>query len=503
MAFGIFGKKKDEAGAGAEAPAGSASGGGFETNPDAARRFFDRAQTVHDSTNFEYAMVLWLQGLSQDPTGVEGLEKFMRSGSKFAETNKKPSKDQLGQVKARHAGVQKYLAALLQWGVRQLEWPLALDAFEAAAKLELAEPAYWIGARALGLAGQDSKAKKAHFVKMMELFSAISAFDKAVVAGELAYRLDPTDAKLQNTVRNMSAQSAMNRGGYEESGKQGGFRSNIRDLSAQRAKEAEERLVKTEDDQTVAINNAKADYESRPTDSGAIEKYARLLRERGTPADEKAAYEVLMKAFESTGVFRFRQQAGELKMRAARRKLRAMVEQGEALGAGTPQREQADQAVAKAQRQVVEMEIGEYAEWVENYPTNMELRYELGSRCLQVGQYEKAIGHFQESRAAPKVAEKTLLGLAQAFEKLGWLEESESTYREAIAKHENPSDDLAVELRYGLMSALEARARDEKKLEIAEEALKLASSIAIQRIGFRDIRDRRQALQELVRSMRP
>lgn len=500
MAFGIFGKKKgDEAAEGAD---GAASAAGVESNPEAARRFFDRAQAVHDSTNFEYAMVLWLQGLAQDPASVEGLEKFMTSGAKFGESNRKPTKDQVAQVKARNAGVQKYLSALLQWGVRPLEWSFALDAFDAAAKLELAESGYWIGARALGLAGQDPKAKKAHFVKMMELFRAIGAFDKAVVAGEIACRQDPTDAKLQNEVRNMSAQSAMSRGGYEESGKQGGFRANIRDLSGQRAKEAEERLVKTEDDQTVAINNAKADYESRPTDNGAIEKYARLLRERGTPADEKAAYEVLMRSWESLRIYRFKQQAGDIKMRIARRKLRSMAEQVEALTPGGSAREQAEQSYAKAQKQVLELEIAEYRERVENYPTDMSLRYELGRRSFEVGDFESAIQQLQEARSAPTVAEKAMLMLAQAFEKLGWFTEAESTYREAIDKHENQSDDLGVEMRYGLMSVLEARARDEKKLDVAEEAMKLASSIAIQRIGFKDIRDRRQGIQDLVKELR-
>jgi len=500
LAFGIFGKKKGDDGA--EAPDAAAGAGGVESNPDAARRFFERAQAVHDSTNFEYAMVLWLQGLSQDPSSVEGLEKFMHSGAKFAESNKKPTKDQIAQVKARNAAVQKYLSALLQWGVRQLEWSLALDAFESSAKLELAEPAYWIGARALGLAGQDPKAKKAQFVKMMELFRSIGAFDKAVVAGEMACRQDPTDAKLQNEVRNMSAQSAMTKGGYEDTGKQGGFRSNIKDLSAQRAKESEERLVKTEDDQTVAINNAKADYESRPTDNGAIEKYARLLRERGTPADEKAAYEVLMKSWEALKIYRFKQQAGDIKMRAARRKLRGMAEQVEALSAGSSAREQAEQSYAKAQKQVLDIEIAEYQERVANYPTDMSLRYELGRRSFEAGDFENAIQQLQEARSAPTVAEKSMLMLAQAFEKLEWFNEAESTYREAIEMHENQSDDLGVEMRYGLMSVLEARARDEKKLEVAEEAMKLASSIAIQRIGFRDIRDRRQALQDLVKELR-
>jgi hypothetical protein len=64
------------------------------------------------------------------------------------------------------------------------------------------------------------------------------------------------------------------------------------------------------------------------------------------------------------------------------------------------------------------------------------------------------------------------------------------------------TDDLAAELRYGLMEVLQRKATDSRDSAAADEAFKLASGIAVQRIGFKDIRARRQQLQELVKSLK-
>jgi tetratricopeptide (TPR) repeat protein len=508
LALGFFKKKKDEPegvpGDDASATSdGADSGlepGAIRPEPDKARRFFDRAQTVHDTGNYEYAMTLWLQGLRMDPTSLAGLESFMKSGGEFLSTTKKskgPTKDQIAAVSAK-SPVEKYLRALLEWGARPLEWQYALKAMEVAARMGLNEAAYWIGERALGLAGQDPKAKKDSFVQMLNLFEKIGGIDRAVVAGDLACRLDPTDGPLIGRVRNLSAQAAMNKGGYEKTGQAGGFRENVRNLDAQKERDEEERLVKSEDVQERNIERAKADYASRPTDDAAITKLARFLLERARPEDEKLAFQILSKGFETNQNYRFKMQAGDIKLRVGRRKLRALKTELEKDPTDTARQEQYNRAA----RQLLDEEIKEFEERVAAYPTDLNLRLELGRRHLEAGDYEKAIEHFQHARGSPQMLNKALMGLAQAFERLGWIDEAESTYREAVERHENPNDELGAELRYGLMSTLERKARENRDFSAAEEAFKLASSIAMQRIGFRDIRDRRTALQELVKTLR-
>lgn len=512
MAFGFFGKKKKEdepskpdsaaSGVPAEAVEGAANGA-LQANPAKARVFFERAQAIHETTNYEYAMTLWLQGMRLDPTAVGPLESFARSASEFLNgpsRPKGPTKDQLAAFGGR-TPVDKYLNSLLQWSCKPLDWSLGLRAFEQAVKLQLQEPAYWLGKRVLGLAGEDRKARKDAFLQMMSLFTQIGAFDQAVVAGEIACRLDPADGKLAAEVKNISAQATIKRSGFEEGSKveAGAFRRNVRDISAQRAKEEEERIVKTEEVQDRAIASAKADYESRPTDVSAIQKLARLLLERGAPEDEKSAYQILTKGYSDTQNYRFRQLAGDIKLRIANRKLRELRLAHE----GEPANEELRSRYVAAQRQVLEEEVKEFEDRVQNNPTDLQLRYELGQRCLRLGADEKAIEHFQMARGSPSIATHVLTGLGTAFARLGWLDEAESSFRDAVASHPVQNDDLSANLKYGLMDVLARRAEESRQLSLAEEAFKLASAIAVQRINYKDIRARRQQLQELVKSLRP
>jgi tetratricopeptide (TPR) repeat protein len=504
----FFRKKDEPTPGGGEQPAPGAPDPS-DTNtvaapePAKARKFFDRALAVHDSTNYEYAMTLWLQGLRHDPTSVPGLEAFWKSATEYLSGDargRSATKDQIEAVAGR-TPVDKYLSALLQWGTRPFDWSGAgLSALEQAVKIGLKEPGQWIGKRVLGLAGQDPKAKKGSFVQLMNLLAEVGAFDQAVTAGEIACRLDPSDARLAGEVKNMSAQATMKKSGFEEGStvEAGAFRRNVKDISAQRAVEEEERIVKTEEVQVRAIDRAKQDYESRPADVGAIQKYVRNLLERGTTDDEKTAYAVLKRAYADTQNYRFKAQAGDLNLRVARRKMESI----KAAAAADPSNAERQQAAAKAERQFAEMEVKEYEERVANSPTDLQLRFELGRRLLAVGNDERAIEQLQQARGSPAILTQVLMGLGIAFARLGWLDEAEQSYRDAIASHPIATDELAAELRYGLMDVLQRRATDAREVAAAEEAFKLASGIAVQRIGYKDIRVRRQALQELVKSLK-
>ncbi|MDX2114831.1 MAG: tetratricopeptide repeat protein [Planctomycetota bacterium] len=497
-----FGKKKEnEPGTGGE-PAQAESQGSFQPNPAAARKFFDRAKVIHEASNFEYAMVLWLQGLRLDPGNTEALQNFLASGSSFASgpaRPKGPTKDQIAEV-GGSSPVDRFLKALLYWGVTQLDWAAGLRALEAAVKLGLRDAARLIGKRVLGVAGEDPKAKKDAFVSLMNLFTQVENFEDAVVAGEIACRKDPTDGRLAGEVKNLSAQSTMKKSGYEQGStvEAGAFRRNVKDIAGQRAKEEEERIVKTEEVQERAIASARADYDSRPTDVGAVQKLTRLLLERGALEDEKLAYHILLRAYEATKNYRFKQQAGDVNLRVARRQVRAIREDAKANPDNAEKQKLADQA----ERQLSLIEIKEFEERVANNPTDLALRYELGKRYLELNQHEKAIEQLQLARESPGMLTPVLWGLGIAFSKLGWLDEAEASFREAITSHPVQTDETAAELRYGLMEVLERRAVESRDLAQAEEAFRLAAGIAMQRINFRDIRLRRQSLQDLVKAIK-
>ena len=103
---------------------------------------------------------------------------------------------------------------------------------------------------------------------------------------------------------------------------------------------------------------------------------------------------------------------------------------------------------------------------------------------------------------AAGIARRVQNQLGQAFLRLGWYTEAEETMRGAIAGHPSESDELGMQLRYGLMTVLQQKAEQDRDLAAAEEAFKIASKIAINQIDYEDIRERRAALQELVKKLK-
>jgi tetratricopeptide (TPR) repeat protein len=506
-----FGKKKDDekepkaAAGGANgtgAGTGTGDGGGdggepldFTPDPDKAAKWFERAQAVHETTNYEYAMQCWLQGLRLDPTSMRGLESFFKSAASFLSENdsKGPSKDTLKMFGGRGA-VERFLSALLAWGTRPLDALLAVRATEAAANLKLTEQTHWIGERALHAVANEKKPRRDLFIKLMAAFSEIGDFRLAVVAGDAAVRLDPSDGRLAADVRNLSAQATMSEGGYDLSGQAGGFRQNIRDAEKQRHLEEQERIVKTEETLDRVVRANEEEYKSRPDDPASTLKYAKSLMERGRPEDERKALEVLKRGFEVTKQFRFRELQGDLILRRAARKLAQYRDSA----AAAPENSKAQTQYKAAQTEYLRMEIEEFKGRVAAYPTDLSLKFELGRRLFESGNTDGAIALFQESQHDAKRRVDSLNYLGEAFMKIGWIDEAVHTFRQAMEGYKVATDETGMGLRFGLLSALQAKAEAERDLAVAEEADRLASAIAVQQFNYRDIRVRRDALKKLI-----
>lgn len=483
----LFGRKKPDD----EDSGGNGDGGQPEPvpfSPEKAQKFFEHAKVAGETGRHEYAMGLWLGGLKLDPSSMHGLESFLNTAVNF---RGKPGKELLETVEGK-TPPDRYVQALLSWGLKISEASLAVKAVQAAAKLDLSEQAYYLGEKALTLVR--ARPKKALFVKLMEAFAQVQAFDLAVLAGDAAVQMDPTDGPLASRVKNMSASETMSKGGFDQAGEEGGFRANIRNLDAQRHLEEADRIVKTDETLDRLLADAEAKFQQRPDDIPTIQNLAKRLMERGRPEDEQRAIRLNMAGYESTKQFRFRQEAGKIRLRQLRRSLLKYKDAAEAHP--DDEKVQADYANAKAKFHNIE--VSELKAAVEAYPTDTSLKFELGKRYSEAGNYDQAIGLLQEAKGDARFRGQALALLGQAFQSMQWLDEAIATYHQALDAKAAMNEDLQFELRYGLMSSLAAKAESERDLGAAEEAEKLASAIAIEQFSYRDIRDRREKLKKLV-----
>lgn len=477
-----------------DAKPAKADPGKIEFSPEKARRFFHHAQVAHDSGNLEYAITCWLQGLRFEPSNKEGLENFFRSAAAFG---KAPPKDVL-KVVSGSTDLDRWLLNVLNWGCKPLDVEHAVRAGLGATDLNLRDPAGFILPRALELVMREKRPRKDHLVRLMQGFEKLEMYEPAVRAGDAAVKLDPGDIRLAADVKNLAAQGTMSRGGYENTGQAGGFRGNIRDLDKQRQLDEQDRLVKSEATLDRLIDAARQEVAANAADRPAIGRLVKLLLERGTPADEQDAIRILDAAYASTQEFRFRQTAGELRLRQAKRNLRPL----EQAHLANPADATARAAFESAARAVLNAEIAEYEARVAAYPTDLTLKFELGKRYGEAGRHEEAISMLQLAKSDGRYRGPASVALGRTFLAIGFSDEAIETFRAALEQHPDPSDAQGLDIRYGLLCALEKHAEEARDVASAEEALKLAKAIVVQNIGFRDIRQRREVIQALVNQLK-
>ncbi len=507
----FWGKKNDDSNKSGGTPPGSGGPAGTPGNPggtppsgeggfspEKALRFFTHAKTVHETENFEYAVQSWLNGLRWDPSSLAGLEGFFGSMDGWlTKSGNKPVGKEVYRSVSGKGDVDRYLYSLLEWGHRPTEVMLGIRVLEAAAKLKLTEPGTWVGTRVLAAAVRDKKTRKDVLLKIAECFSTLGAYDRAVGAAEAALNLDRTDGQLQAFIRELAAQATMTRGGYDKTGQTGGFRDNIRDAQKQQQLEESDRISKTDETIDRLLLAAKAELESRPGDLPTIEKYCKLLLERGRPQDEERAHVLYMKAHAETKAFRFREMAGDIRIRQARRKVQSLKKMLES----APQEEAVMRMLAQAQDELARLELDEFKLRVEAYPSDLTRKFELGKRFFAVGEYNESITCLQEAQADPKNRVPALLMLGQSFLKIEWIDESIGTFRQALEMRE-VMPETNLELRYWLMVALQTKGEADRDLDAVIESDKLASSIAVQQITYRDIRQRREAIKKTLGELR-
>ena len=242
-----WGKKSESAKPESKAPANPAAGADEPYSPAKAESLFAYARQADERDNPEYAMSLWLSGLRADPMKHEAVPAFFQSAARYRNAQGKGAKQAAAVIKG-NTDLDKYLSSLLAWSLDPQSAELAVRATTAAVKLGLNESVKWLAERALALNAQADRPRKENLLNLMNIFHEAGNNELAVQAGELALRLDPADNNLRADVRDLAAQSSIDKGGYEQTtGQSGGFRSNVRDLDKQRKIEENERIVKTDE----------------------------------------------------------------------------------------------------------------------------------------------------------------------------------------------------------------------------------------------------------------
>jgi len=463
-----------------------------------ARKFFEHAETAADTRNYDYAVELYIQGLSKDPEAVQQGHQALREVAlkRVAAGGKKPG---LLETFKRSTTHKDPLTALLNAEYLLAKDPFNLTYIEAMAKnadrAELPQTLQWILPLYFEATRQDKKISVARLINVRQLYEkladyfdaqdqpdlAVDCLQRAVTALETALGQAQRNMDLTNDHRDLASKLTIMKGKYE---KAGDFRDSIQDAEAQKALQDTERVFKSEDTMTRLIEQARAAVEAEPTVPGKVNHLADLLLQRGKAEDEQQAIAVLTRAYEQTGQYSFKMRADDVELRQLQRKLR----QAKADFEKDPDNDQVKARAIDLQKQLIRFETDLYKERVAQYPTDMKLKYEYGVRLFKAKQYDEAIPLFQQASSDPRYAVRAKYNIGSCFFSKGWYEQAAEMLTEAIDAHLAKGDTLHKEMLYVLGRTYEQAGKIHDALQAYNQVIKLD-------YNYRDARQRIEKLK--------
>jgi len=444
-------------------------------NQGKGKAFFDRADEVAETANWDFAIEMYIEGIRREPENMERGHQRLRevslrrkqTGGKgpgmMESLKRRPGKDKVENLAnaayllAKDPGNEQYMQGVLK----------------AAKDLELTELMKWACDLMLESQKQASKKNKNILLLLTQTYNDMAEFALAVQACRMALELSPNDPALQASLKEMETNYTIKKGRYDE---EGSFTKSVKDLEGQKKLIQKDRLVQSKDFLSEQLEEAKQEYEQSPTVPGKINAFVDALLKFEDDAYENQAIDVLAKAHKDTGAYQFRARAGDIKIKQMTRRYRTLLEQG-------------DKATAQEQaRKQLAFELEEYRDRAQNYPTDLNIKYELGRRLLLAGQLDDAIAALQQAQREPRRAVAALTLLAQAFIRKEWFREGKDTLLRALDEHEM-SETREKEIRYLLGDVLE-------RMEEFDAASEQFSQVAQMDYNYKDVRDRLDKLRK-------
>jgi tetratricopeptide (TPR) repeat protein len=450
-----------------------------------AQVFFDRGKTVAGTGNYEYAIEMYIQGLSVDPENVEAhqilrdisLKRKASGGKDMGMMDRmripKAKEDKQGMLNAEK---------LLAYDPGNIDRMLAM--FQSAYKAGFYDTVLWIGPILQRANADARKPDFSKFVALRDVYNALEEYKLATDACHFALTVKPEDMNLQHELKNLAAKQTMKGGKY---GSAKSFRESVRDRELQDKLMVEDKDVHEVDALIRAIHEAEAQWQADPEDQSKLSRLIEALRRPEQIDYENRAIELLEEAFQKTRVFKWRQRVGEIRIAQLNRQDRALRAEAEE-HKNDPDAADYVQRLREFQAEKAKTELEEYQLILEHYPTDSNARFQMAARMFQLGQFQEAVPVLQHVRGDPKyrVAASVLLG--QAFLSMGFVDEAVDTLKQVIDDYPGRGDEKSMQMFYWY-----ARALEEKKDNAA--AIKAYSQLAQWNFNFRDVQTRIKRLR--------
>lgn len=445
---------------------------------DKAEVFFQRAKKLVESNSFDYGIEMYIEGLRCDPEALEHGHLELRSLAlkRVVKGGKKPSIREKMKYSRGKVPLEQMLNAEYLLAKDPDHLPYAETMLKAAIAGRYLKAAEWIANLIFQANNASNRPSFNTYILLKDSYTAIGKYDKAIAACQQAVRLKPDNGDLADELKSLTAELTVSNGKYDQGGD---FTKSIKNRKQQETLQAQDGVVKSDQYRLTVVEEARKEYAKEPGLSKNIMHLAEVLSNSGDQKLEIEAVDLLEKAYKAQNDFSYKQQAGKIKIKLLKQWLR----QAKEISKTKPDDQQVKDKIADLNAKLNAVELQHYQLCVENYPTDVQAKYEYGVRLVRNKQYDQAIPLFQEAQKDPrrKIASMDKIGLC--FFLKGWYPDAIDVFNQAIDSYEIKDDAIAKELRYNLARSYEEQGDIDKATELYRKIAQLD-------FAYKDVRQR-------------
>lgn len=454
-----------------------------DTGSEKARAFFQRAEEVAATDNFDYAIDMYIEGLRLSPENVEDGHIALRRLAliRQGKGGKKPSiKEKLNRRTAKKPLTEMLNAEyLLAKDPDNLSY--AENLLKAAMQGTYYRTAHWIANLLFEANKASEKPSVSTYMLLIDAYEKMELYSEAVEACRRCVQLKPDDSPLLERLKNLSAKMTMQKGKY---GLQPDYKQSIKDIETQRQLHSQQSKVKTLEYRTQHLQKAKEIYENDPSIENILQ-YADAMADIGTVEQFDSAVELLQKHYQQLNSFPLKKLEGEIKIKKLKKQVRDIREQM----AKPPENKDLKQEHDRLVNEFAQTELRHFQNCAKQYPTDLRIKFELGLRYVITHQYDKAIPLLQEAQKDPRQKLSAMDKTGLCFFLKGWYADAIDIFREALRLCEVKDSPIGKELRYNLARSLENQGQKPEALELHRKLMQLD-------YGYKDVSERVKTLRD-------
>jgi tetratricopeptide (TPR) repeat protein len=444
--------------------------------PGSLREQYQKGKAAFDRNNLDYALNILSAVLEREPAFYECREalratQFKRGGSGGATGFFKKAISKSALPKA-HAVWRKDPHEAL----KLCEQILNQDPHSAAAHKVLADAALAAdlprtAVLSLEIVHRQSPKDREAGLKLARALTRIGQWARAESILKALQNAHPNDVKLAEAAKNISANRTLSEGGYEElADGEGSYRDILKDEAEAVTLEQEARVHRGEDANQRLLAQYEQQLAADPNNLKALQAIAQIHVDRGD-FDQALTYYERMRDAEAADP--------SLEKTIADLYARRFDVALEQLDPDDPDYESRAEAIRKEKQEFI---LADTRRRMERYPTDLELRYDLGVLLFEAGKISEAIAQFQKAQNHPHRRLRSLFHLGRCFMQRKMHDLAARTFQNAL-KEKAVMDDEKKELIYHLGLTYEAMGRE-------EQAIEQFKSIYEADIGYRDVAER-------------